>query len=61
MLSYCTAPNNRGDNEWLSRPRTSDWFTGLEPSICPGKFCIVLQYTIRIEQRISCDICTVFI
>ena len=29
---------DRGDNEWLCRPRTSDWYTGLEPSICPGKF-----------------------
>ena len=29
---------NRGnENEWLSRPRSSDWYTGLEPSICPGE------------------------
>ena len=25
------------NNEWLISPRTSDWFTGLEPSICPGE------------------------
>lgn len=26
----------RGDDEWLSQPRSEEWFTGLEPSICPG-------------------------
>lgn len=28
----------RGDDEWLSKPRTGEWFTGLEPNICPGEF-----------------------
>lgn len=33
----------RGDNEWLDGPRGSAWFTGLEPSVCPGKYnsCII--------------------
>ena len=27
-----------GDNEWLLGPRNpDDWFTGLKPSLCPGK------------------------
>lgn len=32
----------RGDEAWLSGPRHSDWFTGLEPIACPGKsvFCL---------------------
>ena len=33
---------DRGDNEWLSRTRSSDWFTGLEPSICPGELHICI-------------------
>ncbi len=29
----------RDDNEWLLGPRDPDeWFTGLKPSCCPGKF-----------------------
>ncbi len=27
----------RGDDAWLSGPRSVDWFTGLEPSVCPGE------------------------
>lgn len=28
---------NRGtDNTWLSKPRTVEWYTGLQPTICPG-------------------------
>lgn len=27
-----------GDNEWLLGPRDpDDWFTGLKPTVCPGK------------------------
>jgi hypothetical protein len=27
-----------GDNEWLLGPRDADhWFTGLKPTVCPGK------------------------
>ena len=29
----------RGDEAWLSGPRSADWFTGLHPTVCPGK-CI---------------------
>jgi len=29
------------DNEWLLRPRDSKWFTGLPPSECPGKCCMI--------------------
>ena len=25
------------DNEWLTGPRPQEWFTGLPPSMCPGK------------------------
>ena len=25
------------DNEWLTGPRSEDWYTGLPPSKCPGK------------------------
>jgi hypothetical protein len=25
------------DNEWLTGPRPVEWFTGLEPTKCPGK------------------------
>lgn len=25
------------DNEWLTGPRPLEWFTGLPPSMCPGK------------------------
>ena len=28
----------RGDDEWLSGPRDVDWFTGIEPSACPGEY-----------------------
>lgn len=36
----------RGDDEWLSKPRSGEWFTGLEPSICPGELyvCTILLY-----------------
>lgn len=27
---------NRGDNEWLTGPRTEDWYTGKSPKHCPG-------------------------
>ena len=28
---------NRGtDNTWLSKPRTVEWYTGLQPTVCPG-------------------------
>ena len=30
----------RGDDEWLSKPRSGEWFTGLEPSICPGELYV---------------------
>ena len=26
-------------NQWLSGPRSEDWFTGMHPSCCPGEFC----------------------
>jgi len=26
----------RGDEAWLDGPRSDEWFTGLEPNICPG-------------------------
>ena len=32
----------RGDDEWLSKPRSGEWFTGLEPSICPGELLLIL-------------------
>ncbi len=32
----------RGDEAWLSGPRHSDWFTGLEPIACPGKSVLCL-------------------
>jgi len=25
------------DNEWLSGPRPKEWFTGLNPELCPGR------------------------
>lgn len=25
------------DNEWLTGPRPVEWFTGIEPTKCPGK------------------------
>ena len=31
----------RGDDEWLSKPRSGEWFTGLEPSICPGELLFI--------------------
>lgn len=36
----------RGDDDWLSKPRSGEWFTGLEPSICPGELyvCAILLY-----------------
>jgi len=30
----------RGDDAWLSGPRSADWFTGLHHTVCPGK-CIL--------------------
>jgi len=46
---------DRGDNEWLNHPRSSDWFTGLEPSICPGELfivhmfiCVVIFYVVYV-------------
>jgi hypothetical protein len=27
-----------GDNEWLTGPRDQDWFTGVAPRDCPGKY-----------------------
>jgi hypothetical protein len=27
-----------GDNEWLTGPRDQDWFTGVAPRECPGKY-----------------------
>ena len=27
----------RGDEAWLSGPRSADWFTGVHPMVCPGK------------------------
>ena len=27
----------REDESWLIGPRSGEWFTGLEPSICPGE------------------------
>ena len=29
------------DDEWLSKPRSGEWFTGLEPSICPGELLFI--------------------
>ena len=26
------------DNEWLTGPRAEEWFTGIHPRICPGKY-----------------------
>lgn len=31
----------RGDEEWLSKPRSGEWFTGMEPSVCPGEYHFV--------------------
>lgn len=28
----------RGDDAWLSGPRNADWYTGLHPTVCPGKY-----------------------
>jgi len=28
--------NRRGDNEWLTGPRSEDWYTGKSPKLCPG-------------------------
>ena len=25
------------DDDWLTGPRPQEWFTGLPPSMCPGK------------------------
>ena len=27
---------NRGDNDWLTGPRSEDWYTGKSPNHCPG-------------------------
>jgi len=43
---------DRGDNEWLSRPRRNDWFTGLEPSICPGELHICIYIYLRCDVSI---------
>lgn len=32
----------RGDDAWLPGPRSADWFTGLHPTVCPGK-CTLLS------------------
>lgn len=35
-----------GDNEWLLGPRDpDDWFTGLKPTVCPGKI-----YSLSIQE-----------
>ena len=28
----------RGDDEWLRQPRNVEWYTGLDPSVCPGEY-----------------------
>ena len=47
---------DRGDNnKWLSRPRSSDWFTGLEPSICPGELSLCI-HGYRAYVYLRCDV-----
>ena len=29
------------DNEWLTGPRDCDWFTGVHPKDCPGKYILL--------------------
>ena len=36
----------RGDEAWLSRPRSQDWYTGLQPGNCPGKCTIIRKGSI---------------
>jgi hypothetical protein len=31
----------RGDEEWLTGPRSGDWFTGVAPDVCPGEFYVL--------------------
>ena len=34
--SWMANLNRNTDNIWLSQPRTVGWYTGLQPTICPG-------------------------
>jgi hypothetical protein len=45
-----------GDNEWLTGPRDQDWFTGVAPRECPGKYDDTLYST-----RVLCGMLVGFI
>lgn len=45
----------RGDDAWLTGPRGGEWFTGLEPAICPGESLFFFRRAMRAQgTRVQC-------
>ena len=42
-----------GDNEWLLGPRPDDWFTGMKPGVCPGKFQTCRRFFFRFLNNLA--------